>query len=94
MTVVDDSERGTVRLWHGSRSPEIRCQVKPAGLLEDAYISAGNNPDGYDSAQCNWLGVGKGYCDHAGRPRGGYGVTLTASIKLHDGGRLSRCDGS
>jgi hypothetical protein len=33
----------------------------PGGHWEDAYFSTGNNPYGYDSAQCDWIGVGKGY---------------------------------
>ncbi len=55
MTIVDDSERGTVRL--GTDPGHLKWDVKssPQGSWEDAYISAGNNPDGYDSAQCNWL---------------------------------------
>ena len=80
MTIVDDSERGTV--WLGTDPGHLKFDVKssPQRSWEDAYISAGNNPDGYDSAQCNWLGVGKGYVIPV--PAGGSG-TLTASIKLH-----------
>jgi hypothetical protein len=80
MTIVDDSERGTVRL--GTDPGHLKFDIKssPGGSWEDAYISAGNNPDGYDSAQCNWLGVGKGYVIPV--PAGAAG-TLTASIKLH-----------
>ena len=80
MTIVDNSQRGSVRL--GTDPGHLKFDVKssPGGSWEDAYISAGNNPDGYDSAQCNWLGVGKGYVIPV--PAGGAG-TLTASIKLH-----------
>jgi hypothetical protein len=80
MTIVDNSQRGTVRL--GTDPGHLKFDIKssPGGSWEDAYISAGNNPDGYDSAQCNWLGVGKGYVIPV--PAGGAG-TLTASIKLH-----------
>ena len=80
MTIVDNSQRGTVRL--GTDPGHLKFDVKssPGGSWEDAYISAGNNPDGYDSAQCNWLGVGKGYVIPVSA--GGAG-TLTASIKLH-----------
>jgi len=80
MTIVDDSQRGTVRL--GTDPGHLKFDIKssPGGYWQDAYISAGNNPDGYDSAQCNWLGVGKGYVIPV--PAGGAG-TLTASIKLH-----------
>ena len=80
MTIVDDSERGTVRL--GTDPGHLKFDIKssPGGSWEDAYISAGNNPDGYDSAQCNWLGVGKGYVIPV--PAGGAG-TLTGSITLH-----------
>ena len=80
MTIVDDSERGTVRL--GTDPGHLKFDIKssPQGSWEDAYISAGNNPDGYDSAQCNWLGVGKGYVIPV--PAGKAG-TLTASIQFH-----------
>ena len=80
MTIVDDSQRGTVRL--GTDPGHLKFDIKssPGGFWQDAYISAGNNPDGYDSAQCNWLGVGKGYVIPV--PAGAAG-TLTASIKLH-----------
>jgi hypothetical protein len=80
MTIVNDSERGTVRL--GTDPGHLKFDIKssPGGSWEDAYISAGNNPDGYDSAQCNWLGVGKGYVIPVPAARAG---TLTASIKLH-----------
>ena len=54
--------------------------MKPAGLLGGRLHLGGNNPDGYDSAQCNWLGVGKGYVIPVPAGRSG---TLTASIKLH-----------
>ena len=85
MTIVNDSERGTVRL--GTDPGHLKFDIKssPGGSWEDAYISAGNNPDGYDSAQCNWLGVGKGYVIPV--PAGAAG-TLTASIKLHTVARL------
>jgi hypothetical protein len=80
MTIVDDSERGTVRLRTSPGHLTFDVNSSPGGSWEDAYISAGNNPDGYDSAQCNWLGVGKGYVIPVNA--GGAG-TLTASIKLH-----------
>src|ERR1700743_1691536 len=60
MTIVDDSEKGTVKL--GTDPGHLKFDIKssPGGHWEDSYISSGNNPDGYNSAQCNCLGVGKG----------------------------------
>jgi hypothetical protein len=80
MTIVDDSERGTVRL--GTDPGHLKFDIKssPGGHWQDAYISSGNNPDGYNSAQCNWLSVGKGYVVPI--PVGKAGP-LTASIQLH-----------
>jgi hypothetical protein len=79
-TIIDGSERGLVRLTTQPGHPKFDINSSPQGYWQDAYISAGNNPDGYDSAQCNWLGVGKGYVIPV--PAGGAG-SLTASIKLH-----------
>lgn len=80
MTTNDGSEAGSVKL--GTEPGRLKFDIKssPDGYWQDAYISAGNNPDGYDSAQCNWIGVGKGYDVPIPEGRAG---TLTASIRLH-----------
>ena len=80
MTVVDDSDHGTVRLRTDPGHLKFDITASPGGHWEDAYISAGNNPYGYDSAQCDWLGVGKGYRIPVPAAKAG---TLTASIKVH-----------
>ena len=80
MTVIDGSEEGRVRLDTDPGHLKLDVRSSPQGYWQDAYISAGNNPDGYDSAQCNWIGVGKGYVIPAPVGRAG---TLTASIKVH-----------
>lgn len=80
MTVNDGSEHGTVKLFTDPGHLKLDINSSPQGAWQDAYISSGNNPDGYDSAQCNWLGVGKGYVVPVAEPSAG---TLTASIQLH-----------
>jgi hypothetical protein len=80
MTVNDGSEKGEVRLDTDPGHLKFDVKSSPQGYWQDAYISAGNNPDGYDSAQCNWIGVGKGYVIPVPVGRAG---TLTASIKVH-----------
>jgi hypothetical protein len=80
MTVNDGSEQGQVRIATHPGHLRFDIESSPQGDWQDAYISAGNNPDGYDSAQCNWIGVGKGYVIPV--PVGKSG-SLTASIKVH-----------
>jgi hypothetical protein len=80
MTIVDGSEHGKVRIATAPGHLRFDIKSSPQGYWQDAYISAGNNPDGYDSARCNWLGVGKGYAIPV--PVGKAG-SLTASIKFH-----------
>jgi hypothetical protein len=80
MTVNDGSEEGKVRMATDPGHLKFDVKSSPQGYWQDAYISAGNNPDGYDSAQCNWIGAGKGYVIPVPVGRTG---TLTASIKVH-----------
>jgi hypothetical protein len=80
MTVNDGSERGRVLVATDPGHLKFDIKSSPQRYWQDAYISAGNNPAGYDSAQCNWLGVGKGYVIPVPVGRAG---SLTASIKLH-----------
>jgi hypothetical protein len=80
MTVNDGSETGTVHLATSPGHLKFDIKSSPQGAWQDAYLVAGNNPDGYDSAQCNWLNVGRG--DAIPVPVGAAG-TMTASITLH-----------
>jgi hypothetical protein len=81
MTTIDDSEYGSVLLRTDPGHLKFDIAAAPkAYYWQDAYISAGNNPDGYNSAGCDWIGVGKGYQIPVPANKAG---TLTASIKLH-----------